>query len=383
MTRYKFLSSLFYVKTVLTGVIPFRFNRSSLILENNSVLLCYCFLVAIAGPLVRFGIYVTVFLKAYKGITVTFSYAVFMALGDVLLFIVPPCYLLFRRTEMKHLYEIMKKLYRSLLLVDEFPLNLWFRKCVLFNLTYECVYGVIILCNIICPRSAIDPNYLNMLPWTILGLLTKSTVLLIMYGAVQYVMMFVVKFQTILSIPESCTGPVQQELARQLHLGKHGYMELYELLWKASASMNVLFGVPLLAYLSWAFIHAISIYYVVCYKILVGWHNYAPHLLFLGGLDFIWTNFDLVYLIQIVGMCGLIQRESRKTQKLLLRLNLSPMDHKLKQNIEVFVLQTLHQPLEFTACRMFTLDYTVLFSIAASVTNYLIILIQFEMAIEQ
>ncbi|XP_035917556.1 uncharacterized protein LOC118514640 [Anopheles stephensi] len=93
----------------------------------------------------------------------------------------------------------------------------------------------------------------------------------------------------------------------------------------------------------------------------------------------------------VLSSCLLIQSlfypsssfQAIKTQKLLLRLNLNPMDHKLKQSIEVFALQTLHQPLEFTACRMFTLDYTVLFSIAASVTNYLIILIQFEMAIGQ
>uniref|UniRef100_A0A8W7PJD0 Gustatory receptor n=1 Tax=Anopheles coluzzii TaxID=1518534 RepID=A0A8W7PJD0_ANOCL len=55
----------------------------------------------------------------------------------------------------------------------------------------------------------------------------------------------------------------------------------------------------------------------------------------------------------IAEACELVREQSLKTQKLLLRLNLSPMDHKLKQ------------------------------SIAAAVTNYLIILIQFEMAIEQ
>ncbi|XP_050084077.1 putative gustatory receptor 94a [Anopheles aquasalis] len=75
--------------------------------------------------------------------------------------------------------------------------------------------------------------------------------------------------------------------------------------------------------------------------------------------------------------------QSRKMQTLLLRLNVPKMDHKLKQCIEVFALQTLHQPIEFTACNMFILDYTVLFSIIASVTNYLIILVQFELATEK
>uniref|UniRef100_A0A182F3J4 Gustatory receptor n=1 Tax=Anopheles albimanus TaxID=7167 RepID=A0A182F3J4_ANOAL len=75
--------------------------------------------------------------------------------------------------------------------------------------------------------------------------------------------------------------------------------------------------------------------------------------------------------------------QSRKMQTLLLRLNVPKMDHKLKQCIEVFALQTLHQPIEFTACNMFILDYTVLFSIIASVTNYLILLVQFELATEK
>uniref|UniRef100_A0A182VUF9 Gustatory receptor n=1 Tax=Anopheles minimus TaxID=112268 RepID=A0A182VUF9_9DIPT len=382
MTLFTILTSLLYVKSVLTGVIPFRFHRSSLTLELNSALLCFCFLVAIAGPTIQFGIYVSMLIKAFKRINVTFSYAVFMSFGDVFIFIVPPCYLLTQQTNVKQLYEIMKKLYQSPVLVDEFPVKVWFRKCLLFNLSYECAYSVNILCNVFLPGGASDPAYLQMLPWMVLSLLTKSTVLLLLYGAVQYVMMVAVKLQKLLTTPNISMGPVQQENIRQLHLGKYGYMEFYELLWKASQSINALFGVPLLAYLSGAFIHAISIYYVVCYKMLVGWSRYSSHLLFLGGLEFIWTNFDLMYLIIIVGACGKIREESRKTQKLLLRLNLNPMDHKLKQSIEVFVLQTLHQPLEFTACRMFTLDYTVLFSIAASVTNYLIILIQFEMAID-
>uniref|UniRef100_A0A182J5J0 Gustatory receptor n=1 Tax=Anopheles atroparvus TaxID=41427 RepID=A0A182J5J0_ANOAO len=67
-------------------------------------------------------------------------------------------------------------------------------------------------------------------------------------------------------------------------------------------------------------------------------------------------------LYSMMNACEMVREQSRKTQTLLLRLNVTKIDHKLKQSIEVFALQTLHQPIEFTASRMFTLDYTVLFS---------------------
>ncbi|XP_040165697.1 gustatory receptor for sugar taste 43a-like [Anopheles arabiensis] len=129
--------------------------------------------------------------------------------------------------------------------------------------------------------------------------------------------------------------------------------------------------------------HLTFICYVMLTKVMVEWHNFSVVQNVLAGVEWMWTVFELLCLMRIVSTFARTREESLKTQKLLLRLNLSPMDHKLKQSIEVFALQTLHQPIEFTACRMFTLDYTVLFSIAAAVTNYLIILIQFEMAIEQ
>lgn len=45
--------------------------------------------------------------------------------------------------------------------------------------------------------------------------------------------------------------------------------------------------------------------------------------------------------------------------------------------MEQFSLQLLHQRLQFTAFGFFNLDFTLLYTIVAAITTYLVILIQF------
>ncbi|XP_011493295.2 putative gustatory receptor 58a isoform X1 [Aedes aegypti] len=82
----------------------------------------------------------------------------------------------------------------------------------------------------------------------------------------------------------------------------------------------------------------------------------------------------------ITDACEQVVEESNKTSEILHRYNSLHMDAQLKQTVEMFLIQLMHHPIKFTACGMFTLDYSVLFSIITSATSYLIILIQFELA---
>ncbi|XP_058818810.1 putative gustatory receptor 28b [Topomyia yanbarensis] len=81
----------------------------------------------------------------------------------------------------------------------------------------------------------------------------------------------------------------------------------------------------------------------------------------------------------IADACEITMEQSSKTSYLLYRFNTLNLDAGLKQNIELFLIQLIHQPVKFTAFGMFTMGYTVLFSIITSVTSYLIIMIQFEL----
>jgi len=53
-------------------------------------------------------------------------------------------------------------------------------------------------------------------------------------------------------------------------------------------------------------------------------------------------------------------------------------DREGRKQLEIFSLQLLHRPLEFSACGLFTLDRTLITSIAGAVTTYLVILLQFQ-----
>ncbi|XP_062542153.1 putative gustatory receptor 28a [Armigeres subalbatus] len=82
----------------------------------------------------------------------------------------------------------------------------------------------------------------------------------------------------------------------------------------------------------------------------------------------------------IIGFSLIVFLTSKKTSEILHRYNSLHIDAELKQTVEIFLIQLMHHPIKFTAFGMFTLDYSILFSIITSTTSYLIILIQFELA---
>ncbi|XP_038106860.1 gustatory receptor for bitter taste 22e-like [Culex quinquefasciatus] len=89
-------------------------------------------------------------------------------------------------------------------------------------------------------------------------------------------------------------------------------------------------------------------------------------------------NFHEAY--KVADACEQAIEESRATADILHKFNALNINPELKKNIEMFLIQLLHHPLKFTACGMFSLDYTVIFSIITSTASYLIILMQFDLA---
>ncbi|EFN62286.1 Putative gustatory receptor 28a, partial [Camponotus floridanus] len=70
--------------------------------------------------------------------------------------------------------------------------------------------------------------------------------------------------------------------------------------------------------------------------------------------------------------------DGKKTAVLISRL-LSVNDNKEgTKQLEIFSLQLLHRPLEFSACGLFVLDRTLVTSLAGAVTTYLVIIMQFQ-----
>ncbi|XP_043500806.1 gustatory receptor for sugar taste 43a-like [Polistes fuscatus] len=70
--------------------------------------------------------------------------------------------------------------------------------------------------------------------------------------------------------------------------------------------------------------------------------------------------------------------QAKRTAILVSQLLSSNPNAECRKHLEIFSLQLLHRPLDFTACGLFSLDRSLFTSIASAVTTYLVILIQFQ-----
>ncbi|XP_029178697.1 gustatory receptor for sugar taste 43a-like [Nylanderia fulva] len=92
----------------------------------------------------------------------------------------------------------------------------------------------------------------------------------------------------------------------------------------------------------------------------------------------LWCVFHIWRLLMIVQPTYATTMQGKKTAELISQLLPVSPDKEGTKQLEIFSLQLLHRPLEFTACGLFTLDRTLVTSIAGAVTTYLVILIQFQ-----
>ncbi|XP_076180926.1 gustatory receptor for sugar taste 43a isoform X2 [Ptiloglossa arizonensis] len=93
-----------------------------------------------------------------------------------------------------------------------------------------------------------------------------------------------------------------------------------------------------------------------------------------------WCIFHVTRMLIIVQPSYSTVAEGKRTAILVSQLLSSSFEMNGRQQLEIFSLQLLHRPLEFSACGLFCLDRTLITSIAGAVTTYLVILIQFQNA---
>ncbi|XP_043265030.1 gustatory receptor for sugar taste 43a-like [Colletes gigas] len=93
-----------------------------------------------------------------------------------------------------------------------------------------------------------------------------------------------------------------------------------------------------------------------------------------------WCIFHVSRMLIIVQPSYFTIAEGKRTAVLVSQLLSSNFKADDRQQLEIFSLQLLHRPLEFSACGLFSLDRTLITSIAGVVTTYLVILIQFQNA---
>ncbi|KDR24352.1 hypothetical protein L798_04300, partial [Zootermopsis nevadensis] len=96
---------------------------------------------------------------------------------------------------------------------------------------------------------------------------------------------------------------------------------------------------------------------------------------------FIWLFYYVLRLIWLVYFPCFAAKEANRTAIVVHKLLGQTNDLVLREEIQQFSLQLLHEKVKFTACGFFPLDFTLLYSIVGAVTTYLVILIQFQLAL--
>ncbi|XP_022904943.2 putative gustatory receptor 28b [Onthophagus taurus] len=91
-----------------------------------------------------------------------------------------------------------------------------------------------------------------------------------------------------------------------------------------------------------------------------------------------WAFTNALALVVIVHTTSRICDEANRCPKILHAIRNKTADSKLHETIEMYSLQMYHNRLQFDVCGLFSLDYTLLYTIVASVTTHLVILIQFN-----
>ncbi|XP_011862327.1 PREDICTED: gustatory receptor for sugar taste 43a [Vollenhovia emeryi] len=136
--------------------------------------------------------------------------------------------------------------------------------------------------------------------------------------------------------------------------------------------INAAYGVVTLVITITCLIHLIITPY---FLIMEADGRREPLFLAVQGL---WCIFHIWRLLMIVQPTYAAITQGKKTAVLVSQLLSMSPDREGRKQLEIFSLQLLHRPLEFSACGLFTLDRTLVTSIAGAVTTYLVILIQFQ-----
>ncbi|XP_049962102.1 gustatory receptor 23a-like [Schistocerca serialis cubense] len=83
--------------------------------------------------------------------------------------------------------------------------------------------------------------------------------------------------------------------------------------------------------------------------------------------------------------CSAIANEASRTADLLLKALLAPIGddsraNQLRIQLQLFLQQVQHRRPRFTACGLFTIDLSIVSSMAAAVISYLVIIVQFQIS---
>ncbi|KAK2585409.1 hypothetical protein KPH14_010080 [Odynerus spinipes] len=138
------------------------------------------------------------------------------------------------------------------------------------------------------------------------------------------------------------------------------------------SSINNAFGLVMLAITLTCLLHLVITPYFLILEVSGG-----RQWLFLI-VQTLWCILHVTRMLIIIQPAYFACVQAKNTAVIVSQLLSSSTNEECRKHLEVFSLQLLHQPLDFTACGLFSFDRTLITSIAGAVTTYLVILIQFQ-----
>ncbi|CAH0393555.1 unnamed protein product [Bemisia tabaci] len=154
----------------------------------------------------------------------------------------------------------------------------------------------------------------------------------------------------------------------------------HALLRQTCRQLNLAFGPETLAIFAVVFIIVTSNSY---YTIYLALRKAAEEDAFFNLYYGCFTVALLATISYVVGKTSAVCMQANSTARIIHQLLLSNVRDKVKNELQLFSLQLIHEKVNFTACGFFPLDLSVLFNTISSVVTYLIILIQLQISTQE
>jgi hypothetical protein len=105
---------------------------------------------------------------------------------------------------------------------------------------------------------------------------------------------------------------------------------------------------------------------------------YSPSMWNVLGTSFVWATVNFAKLVAVTSCCHSASHHANRTAIVVHKLLVAHCLHpETTAELQLFSQQLLHRNLHFSACGFFPIDFSLLYSMAGSITTYIIILLQY------
>ncbi|XP_055691169.1 gustatory receptor for bitter taste 66a-like [Lutzomyia longipalpis] len=150
---------------------------------------------------------------------------------------------------------------------------------------------------------------------------------------------------------------------------------------KLMKSLNSIYAIQMLIFVIIAFMNSMSQLFYLYVAIRESYRNEIKANWSIYIYSLLYAYFQYMDLFFHAKSAKSAMKESRRTGRLLHKFPTVHVDGRLKKSVDIFSIQVVQNKLDITICGMFPLDYTLIASSLSSILSFLVIMIQFDLAV--